>query len=198
MERKGNWGKNKTPIRFERFKNMKNKTQWLLTVATVAYLVPFNVFGSEADNRFVDFSLEEPREKKYSQTDMEGKITLVILQSRTTLQTAVDCKTELKSLAQDNQKVQMIAIMDLRKRPPLVPKSVLKKKISGQDPTSKEIPFLLDWEGEVTKALGGEDSKCMVLIVDPALKVVYKQEYKQAAIDSEIKPLLADLSGGQK
>ena len=92
----------------------------------------------------------------------------------------------------------MIAIMDLRKRPPLVPESVLKKKISGQDPTSIEIPFLLDWDGAVTKALGGEDSKCKLLIVDPALKVVYKQEYKQAGIDSEIKPLLAELSSGQK
>ena len=92
----------------------------------------------------------------------------------------------------------MISIMDLRKRPPLVPKGVLKKKISGQDPTSKEIPFLLDWDGVITQALGGEDSKCMVLVVDPALKVVYKQEYKQTAIDSEIKPLLAELSGGQK
>ena len=177
---------------------MKNKVQWLLTLATVVYLVPFILYGSEVANRFVDFSLEDPHEKKYSQSDMEGKITLVILQSRTTLQTAVDCKTELKSLAQDNQKVQMIAIMDLRKRPPLVPKGVLKKKISGQDPTSKEIPFLLDWDGVITQALGGEDSKCMVLVVDPALKVVYKQEYKQTAIDSEIKPLLAELSGGQK
>ncbi len=177
---------------------MKNKMQWLLMIATAAYLVPFLVFGSEAANRFVDFSLEDPHEKKYSQTDMEGKITLVVLQSRTTLQTAVDCKTELKSLAQENQKVQMIAIMDLRERPPLVPKSVLKKKISGQDPTSKEIPFLLDWDGTVTKALGGDDSKCMVLVVDPALKVAYKQEYKQARIASEIKPLLTELSSGQK
>ena len=187
-------GRNKTSIRFERFRNMKNKTQWLLTVATVVYLVPFIVSGSEVVNRFVDFSLEDPQAKKYSQSDMEGKITLVVLQSRTTLQTAVDCKTELKSLAQENQKVQMIAIMDLRKRPPLVPKSVLKKKISGQDPTSKEIPFLLDWDGAVTKALGGEDNKCIVLVVDPALKVVYKQEYKQAVINSEIKPLLDELS----
>jgi len=177
---------------------MKNKVQWFLMIATVAYLVPFIVFGSEVVNRFVDFSLEDPRERKYSQADMEGKITLVVLQSRTTLQTAVDCKTELKSLAQENQKVQMIAIMDLRKRPPFVPRSVLKKKISGQDLTSKEIPFLLDWDGAVTQALGGEDNKCMVLVADPALKVVYKQEYKQAAIDSEIKPLLAELSGGQK
>ncbi len=177
---------------------MKNKVQWLLMLATVIYLVPFTVFGSEVANRFVDFSLEDPQAKKYSQSDMEGKITLVVLQSRTTLQTAIDCKTELKSLAQENQKVQMIAIMDLRKRPPFVPKSVLKGKISGQDPTSKEIPFLLDWDGAVTQALGGEDSKCKVLVVDPALKVVYKQEYKQAGIASEIKPLLAELSGGKK
>ncbi|HHT9151320.1 MAG TPA: TlpA family protein disulfide reductase [Candidatus Wujingus californicus] len=177
---------------------MKNKMQWLLMLATVIYLVPFIVFGSEVANRFVDFSLEDPQAKKYSQSAMEGKITLVVLQSRTTLQTAVDCKTELKNLIQENQQVQMISIMDLRKRPPLVPKSVLKKKISSQDPTSKEFPFLLDWDGEVTKALGGEDSKCMVLIVDPALKAVYKQEYKQAGIDSEIKPLIDKLSGGQK
>ena len=177
---------------------MKNKMRWFLMIATAVYLVPFIVFGSEAVNRFVDFSLEDPQEKKYSQTDMEGKVTLVVLQSRTTLQTAVDCKTQLKSLARDNQKVQMIAIMDLRKRPPLVPKSVLKKKISGQDPTSKEIPFLLDWDGVVTQALGGEDNKCKILVVDPALKVVYKQYYKQTAIDSEIKPLLAELSSGQK
>ena len=177
---------------------MKNKMNRFLMIATVVYFVPFLVFGSEAAIMFVDFSLEDPQAKKYSQSDMEGKITLVVLQSRTTLQTAVDCKTELKSLAQDNQKVQMIAIMDLRKRPPLVPKSVLKKKISGQDPTSKEIPFLLDWDGTVTKSLGGEDNKCIVLVVDPALKVVYKQEYKQAAIDSEIKPLLDELSSGQK
>lgn len=198
MERKGNGGKNKTSIRFERFRNMKNKMRWFLMIVTVVYLVPFLVFGSEVGNRFIDFSLEDPQAKKYSQSDMEGKINLVILQSRTTLQTAIDCKTELKSLAQENRKVQMIAIMDLRKRPPLVPKYVLKKKISGQDTTSKEIPFLLDWDGAVTKALEGEDSKCKVLVVDPALNVVYKQEYKQAAIDSEIKPLLDELSGGQK
>ena len=120
---------------------MKNKMQWFLMIATVVYLVPFIVFDSEVDNRFVDFNLEDPHEKKYSQTDMEGKVTLVVLQSRTTLQTAIDCKTQLKSLVQENQKVQMIAIMDLRKRPPFVPKSVLKGKISGQDPTSKGIPF---------------------------------------------------------
>jgi len=173
---------------------MKNKVQWFLMIATVAYLVPFIVSGSEVVNRFVDFSLEDPQEKKHSQSDMEGKITLVVLQSRTTLQTAVDCKTELKSFVQENQKVQMISIMDLRKRPSLIPKGVLKKKISGQDPTSKEIPFLLDWDGAVTQALGGEDSKCKVLIVDSALIVVYKQEYKPAAIDSEIKLLLSELS----
>lgn len=177
---------------------MKNKMQWFLMIATVVYFVPFIVSGSEVGNKFVDFSLEDPQAKKYSQSDMEGKITLVVLQSRTTLQTAIDCKTELKKLINESQKAQMLAIMDLRKRPPLVPKSVLKKKISGQDPTSKEIPFLLDWDGAVTKALEGEDSKCKVLVVDPALKVVYKQEYKQAAIDGEIKPLIDKLSGEQK
>ena len=178
---------------------MKNKQRWGFIAVTIWCLLnSFIASGAETGNRFADFSLEDPREKKYSQSDMEGKITLVVLQSRTTLQTAVDCKAELKSLVQENQKVQMIAIMDLRKRPPFVPKSVLKKKISGQDSTSKEIPFLLDWDGAVSKAIGGEDSKCKILVVDPALKVVYKQEYKQAAIDSEIKPLLADLSGGQK
>lgn len=177
---------------------MKNKMQWFLMIATVVYLVPFIVSGSEVVNRFVDFSLEDPQAKKYSQTDMEGKIILVVLQSRKTLDTAIACKTELKKLLQENQKVQMIAIMDLRKRPPLVPKSVLKKKISGQDPTSKEIPFLLDWDGAVTQALGGEDSKCTVLVVNPELNVVYKQEYKQAGIASEIKPLLDELSGGKK
>ncbi|MEK7079300.1 MAG: hypothetical protein AAB929_04485, partial [Patescibacteria group bacterium] len=86
----------------------------------------------------------------------------------------------------------------LRQRPSLAPKFAIKKKISLQDPTSKEFPFLLDWEGEVTKALGGEDSKCMILIVDPALNIVYKQEYKQASVNDEIKPLLDKLSGGQK
>jgi len=177
---------------------MKNKIHWLLVVTTIVYLVPFIVFGLEVVNRFVDFSLEDPQANKYSQSDMEGKITLVVLQSRTTLQTAIDCKTELKKLINENQKVQMISIMDLRKRPPLVPKSILKKKISGQDPTSKEIPFLLDWDGAVTKALGGEDSRCKVLVVDPMLNIVYKQEYKQTAIDSEIKPLLDKLSDGQK
>ncbi|MDE1767397.1 MAG: redoxin domain-containing protein [Thaumarchaeota archaeon] len=176
----------------------KNKIQWLLTVIVVLPLVPFIVFGLEVGNRFVAFSLEDPQAKKYSQSDMEGKITLVVLQSRTTLQTAVDCKTELKKLTQENQKVQMISIMDLRKRPPLVPKSVLKAKISGQDPTSKEIPFLLDWDGAVAQALGGEDSKCKVLIVDPTLNIVYKQEFKKASIDSEMKPLLAELSSGEK
>ena len=178
---------------------MKNKQRWgFIAVTIVCLLNSFIASGAETGNRFMDFSLEDTHERKYSQADMEGKITLVVLQSRTTLQTAVDCKTELKSLVRENQKVQMIAIMDLRKRPPFVPKSVLKKKISGQDPTSKEIPFLLDWDGAVTKALEGEDSKCKILVVDPALNVVYKQEYKQAAIDNEIKPLLDELSGGKK
>ena len=178
---------------------MINKQRWgFIAISILCLLNSFIASGAETGNRFVDFSLEDPQAKKYSQSDMEGKITLVVLQSRTTLQTAIDCKTELKSLTRENHKVQMIAIMDLRKRPSLVPKSVLKTKISGQDPTSKEIPFLLDWDGAVTKALGGEESKCMVLVVDPALKLVYKQEYKKAAIDSEIKPLLAELSSGQK
>lgn len=173
---------------------MKNKQQWWIIAVTIfCFLNSFIVFGSEAGNRFVDFTLEDPQSKKYSQSGMEGKITLVVLQSRTNLQTAVDCKTELKKLLMEDQKVQIIAIMDLRKRPPLVPKSVLKGKISGQDPTSKEIPFLLDWDGAVSKAIGGEDSKCKILVVDPALKVVYNQEYKQAAIDSEIKPLIGKL-----
>ncbi len=178
---------------------MINKQRWgFIAVTILCLLNSFIASGSETGNRFVVFSLDDPQAKKHSQSDLEGKITLVVLQSRTTLQTAINCKTELKSLAQDNQKVQMIAIMDLRKRPPLVPKSVLKKKISGQDPTSEEIPFLLDWDGAVTKAIGGEDSKCKVLVVDPDLNIVYKQEYKQTAIDSEIKPLLAKLSSGQK
>ena len=107
----------------------------------------------------------------------------------------IDFSLELKKLIHENQKVQIISIMDLRKRPPLVPKSVLKSKISAQDPTSKEIPFLLDWKGDVTKALGGDDSKCKVLIVDPALNVVYNKEYKTTAIGSEIRPLLVKLSG---
>ena len=133
---------------------MKNKMQWLLTLATVVYLVPFIVSGSEVVNRFVDFSLEDPQAKKYSQSDMEGKITLVVLQSRTTLQTAVDCKTELKSLVQDNQKVQMIAIMDLRKRPPLVPKIRTEEKDFRTRPDLKRNPlsFRLGWCA-VTKAL---------------------------------------------
>ena len=179
--------------------DLKNKWRWFFVIVIIVCLAnSYVVFGSEVSERFVDFSLEDPRETKYSQSYLKDKITLVVLQSRTTLQTAVDCKTELKSLVQDNQKVQMIAIMDLRKRPPLVPKSVLKKKISGQDPTSNEIPFLLDWDGAVTQALGGEDSKCKILVVDSALKVVYKQEYKQAGIASEIKPLLDELSSRQK
>ena len=89
---------------------MKNKMQWLWVITTVVYLVPFIVFDSEVDNRFVDFNLEDPHEKKYSQTDMEGKVTLVVLQSRTTLQTAIDCKTQLKSLVQDIQKAQRLQL----------------------------------------------------------------------------------------
>jgi|GEM_PF-6592346 len=178
---------------------MINKQRWgYIAVTILCLLNSFIASGAETGNRFVDFSLEDPQAKKYSQADMEGKTTLVVLQSRTTLQTAIDCKTQLKSLVHENQKVQMLAIMDLRKRPPIVPKSVLKKKISGQDPTSKEIPFLLDWDGAVTQMLGGEDGKCKILVVNPALKVVYQQEYKQAGIASEIKPLLAELSGGKK
>src|SRR3990167_6309005 len=106
---------------------MKNKQRWGFIAVTIWCLLnSFIASGAEADNRFVVFSLEDPQAKKYSQSDMEGKITLVVLQSRTTLQAAIDCKAELKSLVQENQKVQMIAIMDLRKRPPFVPKSVLK------------------------------------------------------------------------
>ena len=178
---------------------MKNTWRWLFIIVTMVYPgYSFIVFGSEVGNRFVDFSLEDLHEIRYSQANLEGKITLVVLQSRTTLQTAIDCKIQLKKQIQENQKIQMIAIMDLRKRPSLVPKFALKSKISAQDPTSKEIPFLLDWDVAVTKVLGGEDDKCKILIVDPALKVIYKQEYKKAAVDNEIKPWLAELSSGQK
>lgn len=178
---------------------LKNKWRWVFIIAIIACLAdPYVVLGSEAPERFVDFSLEDTQDAKYSQSCLKDKITLVVLQSRTTLQAAIDCKTELIKLINENQKAQMIAIMDLRQRPALVPKFAVKKKILSQDPTSKEIPFLLDWDGEVTKAIGGSDSKCMVLIVDHALNVVYKQEYKWEGIDSEIKPLLADLSDRQK
>ena len=174
---------------------MRNRWQRLFIIATMLCLVDtLMVLGSEPNNRFIDFSLEDLHEIKYSQLHMKEKITLVILQSRTTLQAEIDCKAELKKLIHENQKVQIISIMDLRKRPPFVPKSVLKSKISAQDPTSKEVPFLLDWNGDVTKALGGDDSKCKVLIVDPALNVVYNKEYKTTAIDSEIRPLLVKLS----
>ena len=47
----------------------------------------------------------------------------------------------------------MIAIMDLRQRPSLAPKFAIKKKYHHRAPTSKEFPFLLDWEGAVTKPL---------------------------------------------
>lgn len=164
-------------------------------VCFVNFLV---ALGSDVDNRLVEFRLEDLQEIKHSQSEMKDRITLVILQSRTTLQTAIDCKTALKKVIQENQRIQMISIMDLRKRPSLVPKFALKSKISAQDPTSNEIPFLLDWDGRVTKTLGGEDTKCMILIVDPALNVVYKKEYNRTAIDSEIKPLLDELSKEQK
>ncbi len=180
-------------------KSIKNKQTWLFIAVTIFWLLDsFIAFGSEVGNRFVDFSLEDPHEKMYSQADMEGKITVVILQSRYTLDAAIACKKHLKELIQGNQKVQMISIMDLRRRPSFVPKVVLKKKISGQDPTSNEIPFLLDWEGEVTKALGGDESTCMVLIADPSLKIVYSQKYKKAVVGSEIKPLIVELSSKQK
>ncbi|GAB62141.1 MAG: hypothetical protein DWB56_16765 [Candidatus Jettenia sp.] len=48
--------------------------------------------------------------------NLEGKITIVVLQSKTTLQTAIDRKTQVKKLIQENQVVQMVAIMDLRKK----------------------------------------------------------------------------------
>lgn len=178
---------------------MKSIWQRLCVIVTMVCLIDsLIVLGSESGNRLVDFSLEDLHETKHSQSDMKDRITLVILQSRTTIQTAIDCKTELKKITQENQKVQMISIMDLRKRPSLVPKFALKSKIAAQDPTSKEIPFLLDWDGNVTKSLDGDDSKCMVLIIDPALNVVYKKEYNRSAIDSEIKPFLNELSNGQK
>ncbi|WKZ20257.1 MAG: hypothetical protein QY310_06745 [Candidatus Jettenia sp. CY-1] len=173
----------------------RKRLRRLLFIVLLFYFINFFVvFGSEVGSRLVDFSLEDLHEARYSQANLEGKITLVVLQSRTTLQTAIDCKTQLKKLIPENQAVQMVAIMDLRKRPSLVPKFALKSKILAQDTTSKEIPFLLDWDGGVTKALGGEDNKCKLLIVDPALKVVYNQECEKAAIESEIKPLLIELS----
>ena len=179
---------------------MKNTLLWPLPLITAVFLVihPSFVLCSEVSNKFINFSLEDPQEIHYSQLDMQDKITVVILQSRTTLQTAIECKTQLKKLIQDNQKVQMISIMDLKHRPGLAPKFALKAKIPSQDPTSKEFPFLLDWEGDVTKALGGEDSKCMVLVVDPTLNIAYKKEYKKAAINNEIKPLLDKLCSGQE
>ena len=180
-------------------RNIKNKQTGFFVAVTIVWLMDsFIASGSELNNRFVDFRLEDPQGREYSQSDVEGKITVVILQSRYTLDTAVACKVQLKKVIRENQKVQMIAIMDLRRRPSFVPKSVLKAKISSQDSTSKEIPFLIDWEGDVTKSLGGDESKCMVLIVDPGLKIVYKQKYKKAAVNGEIKPLLDELSSGQK
>ena len=177
---------------------MKNRLCWFFLVVSIGYLLPLVVSGIEVGNTFLDFNLEDPHEKKYSQSYLKDKITLVVLQSKTTLQDAITGKTALKKTIQDNPLVQMIAIMDLRKRPPLIPKGVLKSKISAQDPTSKDIPFLLDWDGAVTKTLGGEDNKCRILIVDQALKVVYNQEYHKPLVDGEIKTLITRLSGGQK
>lgn len=175
---------------------MKNRLRWLAMAVLIIYSVPFVVYGIDVGNTFVDFNLEDPHGVKYSQSHLKNKITLVVLQSKTTLQDAISGKTELKQVIQGNPLVQMIAIMDLRKRPPLIPKGVLKSKISAQDPTSKEIPFLLDWDGAVTKALGGVDNKCKLLIVDQALKVAYHQDYHKPSIGNEIKPLIARLSGG--
>jgi len=177
----------------------RNTYQRFFLAAIVPLLMnTFMVFCLEAADKFVDFSLEDLNETKHSQTDLKDKISLVVLQSRTTLQTAIDCKAELKKLLTENQRTQLIAIMDLRKKPALAPKFAVKSKISSQDTTSKEIPFLLDWDGKVTEALGGKDDICNILVVDPELNVVYKQEYKKAVIDSEIRPLLVKLSKGQR
>ena len=70
---------------------MINKQRWgFIAISILCLLNSFIASGAETGNRFVDFSLEDPQAKKYSQSDMEGKITLVVLQSRTTLQTAID------------------------------------------------------------------------------------------------------------
>ncbi len=177
---------------------MKSTLRWSLLAISLVHLPPLVVSGVEVGSAFVDFNLEDPHGKKYSQLYLQDKITLVVLQSKTTLQDAIRCKTELKKTIQDKPLVQMISIMDLRKRPALIPKGVLKSKISAQDQTSKDIPFLLDWDGAVTKALGGVDNKCKILVVDPALKVVYHQEYHKPPIDVEIKSLIIRLSGEQK
>ncbi|TVM00560.1 MAG: hypothetical protein CV087_13235 [Candidatus Brocadia sp. WS118] len=177
---------------------MKNTLLWFFIAISLVHFIPLVVSGVEVGNTFVDFNLEDPHGKKYSPSYLKDKITLVVLQNKTTLQDAINGKTELKKVIQDNPLVQMISIMDLRKRPALIPKGVLKSKISSQDPTSKEIPFLLDWGGAVTKALGGLDNKCKILIVDQALKVVYHQAYHKPSIDGEIKTVITGLSGGQK
>lgn len=177
---------------------MKNTLRWFLMAVSLVHAIPLVVSGVEMGNTFVDFNLEDPQGKKYSPSYLKDKITLVVLQSKTTLQDAINGKTGLKQAIQDNPLVQMISIMDLRKRPALIPRGVLKSKIAAQDPTSKDIPFLLDWDGAVTKALGGVDNKCKILIVDQALKVVYHQDYHKPAVDGEIKSLIARLSGGQK
>ncbi len=177
---------------------MKNKLRWFIMAVSLVYSLPFVVSGFEVGNKFIDFNLEDPHETKYSQSHLTDKITLVVLQSKTTLQDAITCKTELKKVIQDSQLVQMIAIMDLRKRPALIPRGMLKSKISAQDTTSKEIPFLLDWDGAVTKALGGEDNTCKIMIVDQALRVVYNQAYHKPPIDGEVITLITRLSGEQK
>ncbi|KAB2833778.1 MAG: hypothetical protein F9K48_07690 [Candidatus Brocadia sp.] len=178
--------------------SMKSTLRWSLLAISLVHLPPLVVSDVEVGSTFVDFNLEDPHGKKYSQPYLQDKITLVVLQSKTTLQEAIRCKTELKKTIRDNPLVQMISIMDLRKRPALIPKGVLKSKISAQDQTSKDIPFLLDWDGAVTKALGGVDNKCKILVIDPALKVVYHQEYHKPPIDVEIKSLITRLSGEQK
>lgn len=178
--------------------SMKSALPWFLMAVFLVHLPPLVVSGVEVGSTFVDFNLEDPQGKKYSKPYLHGKITLVVLQTKTTLQDAIRCKTELKTTIPDNSLVQMISIMDLRKRPALIPKGVLKSKISAQDQTSKDIPFLLDWDGAVTKALGGVDNTCKILVVDPALKVVYHQEYHKPPIDAEIRSLITRLSGEQK
>lgn len=177
---------------------MKNTLCWFFMAVSLVHLIPLVGSGVEVGNTFVDFNLEDPHGKKYSSSYLKDKITLVVLQSKTTLQDAINGKTELKKMIQDNPLAQMISIMDLRKRPALIPKGMLKSKISAQDPTSKDIPFLLDWDGAVTKALGGMDNKCKILIVDQALKIVYHQAYHKPLIDNEIKSLITGLSGEQK
>ena len=122
------------------------------------------------DNRFVDFSLEDPQAKKYSQSDMEGKNNPCGFAKSNhpsncgRLQNTVKifCPGESEGTDDCNHGLE-------EEKPTLVPKSVLKKKISGQDPTSKN-PFPLDWDGAVTQALGVRTANVKILVVDPALK----------------------------